>query len=184
MRCKLAASIVVALAACATPKGAEVCRPVSGWATPTYRCAPVTGAVDPAPTAVVETVPDAPPPAPPEEQIELRDKVQFETDSAVLLPQSKTLLDEVVANLKEHPEVLKVRIEGHTDSTSTPEHNQTLSEQRAASVKSYLVSKGIAADRLTTKGYGQDKAIGDNSTEDGRFQNRRVEFHIVEKKKP
>jgi OOP family OmpA-OmpF porin len=113
--------------------------------------------------------------------IELKDKVQFETDSAVLLAPSKNVLDDVVANLKEHPAILKVRIEGHTDSTSTPEHNQTLSEQRAESVKAYLVSKGIDGARLTTKGFGQDKPIGDNTTEDGRFQNRRVEFHIEKK---
>jgi OOP family OmpA-OmpF porin len=180
MRCKSIAFALIALGACAAPKGAEVCRPVSSWASPSFRCAPVGEA--PPPTATPTEPAPAPTVEPKEEVIELRDKVQFETDSAVLLPQSKTVLDEVVTNLKEHPEILKVRIEGHTDSTSTPEHNQTLSEERAASVKTYLVSKGIAGDRLTTKGFGQDKAIGDNNTEDGRFQNRRVEFHIEKKK--
>lgn len=181
MRCKTIAFALFTLGACATPKGAEVCRPVSSWTSPSFRCAPVGAA----PVVVTPVEPEPVEPAPPEvkeEVIELRDKVQFETDSAVLKPESKSILDDVVKNLQDHPEITKVRIEGHTDSTSTPEHNQTLSEQRAASVKTYLVSKGIAGDRLTTMGFGQDKAIGDNSTEEGRFQNRRVEFHIVEKK--
>jgi OmpA-OmpF porin, OOP family len=175
MRSKL---IVLALVgACATPKGAEVCRPVSSWSAPSYRCAPLTStAVEPTP---VETTPVTPARS---AVIELRDKVQFETDSAVLLPASRSVLDDVVTNLEDHPEIVKVRIEGHTDSTATPEHNQTLSRERAESVKRYLVSRGIAAGRLTTKGHGQDKPIGDNSTEEGRSQNRRVEFHIVEKK--
>lgn len=186
MRCKsiafaLVATSVVAISACATPKGPETCRPVSSWAAPSFRCAPIVSApVVEAPEPEPEP-PEPPPPPEPTEVIELRDRVQFETDSAVLLPQSKSVLDDVVQNLEDHPEILKVRIEGHTDSTSTPAHNQTLSEARAASVKAYLVSKGIDGGRLTTQGYGQDKPIGDNSTEDGRFQNRRVEFHIVEK---
>jgi OOP family OmpA-OmpF porin len=180
MRCKSIAFLLL-VGACATPKGAEVCRPVSSWAAPSFRCAPIGEAPPP---VVTPTEPEPPPPPeePTPELIELRDKIQFETDSAVLLPQSKTVLDDVVKNLQDHPEITKVRIEGHTDSTSTPEHNQTLSEQRAASVKTYLVSKGIAPGRLTTQGFGQDKPVGDNDTEDGRFQNRRVEFHIVEKK--
>ncbi len=184
MRCKSIAFLLF-VGACATPKGPEVCRPVSGWSAPSYRCAPITEAPPPPPAEPVAE-PEPPPPPPPEEPppelIELRDKVQFETGSAVLLPQSKSVLDDVVKNLKEHPEILKVRIEGHTDSTATPEFNQKLSEQRAQSVKTYLVGKGIATGRLTTQGFGQDKPIGDNSTEEGRYQNRRVEFHIIEKK--
>jgi OOP family OmpA-OmpF porin len=182
MRCKSIIVLALSLGACAAKKGPEVCRPVSSWAAPTFRCAPITAATPPVETPV-EPAPAPPPPEPKAEVIELRDRIQFETDSAVLLPQSKSVLDDVVTIMKDHPEITKVRIEGHTDSTSTPEHNQTLSEQRAASVKTYLVSKGIAGNRLTTQGFGQDKPVGDNGTEDGRFQNRRVEFHIVEKSK-
>lgn len=179
MRCKTFALMMVA--ACATPKGPEVCRPVSSWASPSFRCAPIV-AVEAPVEPPVETPPPPPPPEPePEEVIELRDRIQFETDSATLLAKSKAVLDEVVTVLKEHPEIKKVRIEGHTDSTSTPEHNQTLSEQRAAAVKTYLVSKGIAAERLGTKGFGQDKPLGDNDTEEGRLENRRVEFYIEQR---
>lgn len=180
MRSNLYALALVTLVGCAAPKGAEVCHPISSWGAPVYRCTPVGG--EPAP---VEPVPPPPEPAAAaveSDQIKLRDKVQFETDSAVLKPESKTLLDEVAKILSDTPGITKVRIEGHTDSTSTMEHNQTLSEQRADSVRDYLVSKGIATGRLTTKGYGQTKPIGDNSTEDGRYQNRRVEFYIVERK--
>lgn len=67
-------------------------------------------------------------------------------------------------------------IEGHTDSTGTPAHNQVLSEQRAKSVREYLTGKGVAAGRLTTAGYGQVKPVADNATELGRAQNRRVEL--------
>ncbi len=79
----------------------------------------------------------------------------------------------------QHPEIARVEVEGHTDSTATKQHNQRLSEQRAAAVKAYLVDKGIAADRLTTRGYGEDRPVGDNGTEEGRFKNRRVEFKIL-----
>ena len=69
-----------------------------------------------------------------------------------------------------------ITIEGHTDSTSSPEHNQQLSERRAASVKSYLQSAGIDPSRLKTAGYGATKPVTSNDTELGRAQNRRVEL--------
>lgn len=180
MRCSrwLLAAVLAVTGACAKPKGPEVCHPISSWAAPVYRCAPLGAEETP-----VE------PPTEPEaaatvdsDQIKLRDKVQFETDSAVLKAESTAILDEVAKILSDNPNITKVRIEGHTDSTSTMQHNQTLSEQRAASVRDYLVRKGIAANRLTTKGFGQTRPIGDNSTEEGRYQNRRVEFYIVERK--
>jgi outer membrane protein OmpA-like peptidoglycan-associated protein len=70
----------------------------------------------------------------------------------------------------------KVTIEGHTDSTSTHDHNQTLSEKRAAAVKAYLVKAGIAADRLDTAGLAETKPIAPNTDALGRAQNRRVEL--------
>jgi OOP family OmpA-OmpF porin len=179
MRSKLYAFILVAASACAPAKGPEVCKPISSWGQPVYRCSPITTA-EAAP--VEKPAPEEPKTKVESDEIKLRDKVQFETDSAVLLPQSKTILDEVATILKDNPGLTKVRIDGHTDSTSTPEHNQTLSEQRANSVRDYLVSKGIAAGRLTPVGHGQDKPIGDNTTDEGRYQNRRVEFHITERK--
>ena len=101
--------------------------------------------------------------------------ILFDTDSARLRPESLPTLDEVVRIMSGEPSWSLI-IEGHTDSTSTPAHNQTLSEQRAKSVQTYLVSKGVAAGRLTSVGFGQTKPVADNSTELGRAQNRRVEL--------
>src|SRR5579862_8691421 len=179
MRSELILSSLAALcvAACAKPiEGAPVCAPVSSWSAPAFRC---ISAPPPAPAPVVEAPPPKPepPPEPPpkakvsEEKIELAETVQFETDSAKLLDQSKSLLDEVVKVMNDHPEITKVQVEGYTDSTSTKRHNQKLSEERAAAVRQYLIEKGIKADRLTSKGFGQDNPVADNTTEDGRFKN-------------
>ena len=101
--------------------------------------------------------------------------ILFDTDSAHLRPESLPTLDEVVRLLSSEPSWSLV-IEGHTDSTGTAAHNQTLSEQRARSVRDYLTGKGIAAAHLTTAGLGQSKPVADNATELGRAQNRRVEL--------
>lgn len=101
--------------------------------------------------------------------------ILFDTDKATIRPESLPTLDEVVRMLGAEPE-WRLTIEGHTDSTGAAAHNRTLSEQRAASVKAYLVSRGIAADRLATAGFGADKPVADNATELGRAQNRRVEL--------
>jgi outer membrane protein OmpA-like peptidoglycan-associated protein len=185
----LAIALGASLAACATQEAKVACYPVNGWASPAFRCA--------APAAPVAVAPPPPEPAPPppepapepakptaqvqDEKIELSETVQFEEDSAVLVDRSKKLLDEVVQALTDHPEVKRIVIEGHTDSLASPKHNQKLSEQRVASVKAYLVGKGIDDKRLKTKGFGETKPIADNKTEEGRAQNRRVDFKIVEK---
>jgi len=101
--------------------------------------------------------------------------ILFDTDSARIRPESQPTLDEVVRLLSSEPG-WSLTIEGHTDATGTPAHNQTLSEQRAASVRDYLVSKGAAASRLNSVGFGQSKPVADNATELGRAQNRRVEL--------
>ncbi|HEY4179521.1 MAG TPA: OmpA family protein [Kofleriaceae bacterium] len=100
--------------------------------------------------------------------------ITFDTDSDHIKDESKPTLDLLIAAAKAEP-TWKLGIEGHTDSTGTPEHNQTLSDKRAASVKTYLVKAGIAADRLTTKGFGATKPVATNDTSLGRSQNRRVE---------
>jgi outer membrane protein OmpA-like peptidoglycan-associated protein len=183
MRSDLYALVLAgALAGCAAPQTGRVCTPVASWASPAYRCVTPEGAPAPVVEAPVEPTPPAPAEVQ-EETIDLKEKVEFETDSAQLKEGSKPVLDGVVKVLKEHPEILKIRIEGHTDSTSTPEHNQTLSEQRAAAVREYFTSQGIAAGRLSSKGLGQTKPIDDNNTESGRAANRRVEIHIVDRKK-
>jgi OOP family OmpA-OmpF porin len=101
--------------------------------------------------------------------------ILFDLDSANIRGESKPVLEEVLGVLKGEPG-WKVIIEGHTDSTGNDSHNLTLSQQRADSVKAYLVAGGIDAGRLQTKGFGENKPVADNATELGRAQNRRVEL--------
>ncbi|MEP7142845.1 MAG: OmpA family protein [Ferruginibacter sp.] len=101
----------------------------------------------------------------------------FATGSAKLLAKSGSALNNVVSILNDNP-TYKVDIDGHTDITGTPEKNKVLSEARANSVKTYLVSKGIDESRLVATGYGIDKPIADNKTKAGRAKNRRVEMRL------
>ncbi|MDH3591611.1 MAG: OmpA family protein [Planctomycetota bacterium] len=101
--------------------------------------------------------------------------VNFETDSAKLTGDSTGILDGVAATLKEWPNVT-VEVGGHTDSRGSDAYNQSLSERRAKSVMDYLVSKGIDARRMTSRGYGEAEPIADNGTSEGRLKNRRVEL--------
>ncbi len=101
--------------------------------------------------------------------------VFFATASDKLLKQSNKRLDDVVTILNENPS-FKIQIDGHTDSQGKDDYNLDLSNRRAASVKAYLVSKGIAESRLNSTGYGETKPIADNKTAKGRAQNRRVEM--------
>lgn len=111
-------------------------------------------------------------------QIKIAEQVQFETGSARIRPESDSVLQAVLRILKEHPEITRVSVEGHTDDRGTRELNRTLSDERAAAVVTWLVYNGISRDRLTSVGYGPDRPIDDNGTEAGRQKNRRVEFHI------
>jgi outer membrane protein OmpA-like peptidoglycan-associated protein len=101
--------------------------------------------------------------------------IHFDSDSDHIKDESKPTLDSIVAMLRKRAD-WKMSIEGHTDSTSTPEHNQGLSERRAASVKNYLTTAGIDGSRLSTVGYGQDKPVAPNDNPIGKAQNRRVEL--------
>ena len=101
--------------------------------------------------------------------------INFDSDSDKIRAESEPTLDKIVAILKAKPE-WRLTIEGHTDSTSTAEHNQGLSERRAASVKSYLQAAGIDAARLQTAGFGASRPVASNDNELGRAQNRRVEL--------
>jgi outer membrane protein OmpA-like peptidoglycan-associated protein len=103
--------------------------------------------------------------------------VFFATASDKLLKQSNKRLDDVVAILNENPS-FKIQIDGHTDSQGKDEYNMDLSNKRAASVKAYLISKGIAESRLNSTGYGETKPIADNAKAAGRAQNRRVEMTL------
>jgi len=101
--------------------------------------------------------------------------INFDVNKATIKPESKPIIEQISSMLRENPE-LKVTVEGHTDNSGDPRKNKTLSEERAAAVKASIVSSGIEAKRLTTVGWGQDKPIADNSTEEGKAKNRRVEL--------
>ncbi|MBN1984202.1 MAG: OmpA family protein [Chitinivibrionales bacterium] len=105
--------------------------------------------------------------------------VNFESGKAVLLFGSYKVLDEIAESLVEWPEV-RVEIQGHTDNTGKPAKNLELSQQRAETVRQYLIGKGVAADRLTAVGYGKERPIADNKTASGRAQNRRVELNRLD----
>lgn len=111
-------------------------------------------------------------------QIKIMEQVQFEVGSARIRPESDTVLQAVLRILKEHPEIERVSIEGHTDNRGARDMNRTLSNDRAAAVVQWLVYNGISRDRLTSVGFGPDRPIADNRSEAGRQSNRRVEFHI------
>src|SRR5262249_27452955 len=156
------------------------------WSAPAYACHPPAAA----PAPVVEVVPPAEPPPPPPpsaqvsgEKIELSEVVQFETDKAVIRDESKPILNAVAGVMKDHPEIERVRVEGHTDNKGTNEHNLTLSRERARSVKEYLVAQGVDAKRLATEGFGETRPVADNTTDEGRYKNRRVDFVIMKRKK-
>ncbi|MBM4358522.1 MAG: OmpA family protein [Deltaproteobacteria bacterium] len=123
-----------------------------------------------------------PPPAPVrlvDERLELEHQVQFEVDTALLRRESEGLLAEVAKLFREHPELELVEVQGHTDDSGTPEHNQRLSEERAASVVRWLTSHGIEARRLVARGLGQRAPLVAGGDADARRANRRVEFHVL-----
>lgn len=112
-------------------------------------------------------------------KLDILDKVYFQTNKAIILGKSFPLLNNVADVIKSHPDITKVQVEGHTDSRGNDDANQSLSERRAQSVVKYLISRGVAAERLTAVGFGESKPIADNNTNAGRSTNRRVEFVII-----
>ncbi len=113
-----------------------------------------------------------------EKKIELKQTVFFDTNKATIKAVSFALLDDVALALKDNPK-LKVEVQGHTDSQGNDALNRKLSQNRAESVRTYLIKKGITSDRMVPKGYGEDQPLEDNRTADGRAKNRRVEFVIT-----
>ena len=112
-------------------------------------------------------------------QILITQQIQFEFARAVIRPISYKILDEVVQALKDYPQI-SLEIQGHTDNVGSPAINRPLSQARADSVRKYFVMKGIAASRLTAKGYGQDRPMVPNDTAANRELNRRVQFMRTE----
>lgn len=109
--------------------------------------------------------------------VEFNSNILFGFNSSDLSADARTNLDKLVTVLNNYPDT-NLEVQGHTDSKGSETYNQTLSEKRASTVSSYLVAKGVANGRLTIKGFGETVPKYDNTTEEGRAQNRRVEFLI------
>ena len=136
---------------------------------------PKPAAAPPAPAA--KPAP-APAPKPVTEKVTFAADVFFDFDKAVLKPEGKAKLDELVTKLKGIALEVIIAI-GHTDSIGSVEYNLKLSVRRAEAVKAYLVSKGIEPNRIYTEGKGKAQPIADNRTAEGRAKNRRVEIEVV-----
>ena len=111
-------------------------------------------------------------------KVEFNEKILFAFSKSDLSDAAKTNLNKLVDVLGKYPNT-NIEIQGHTDSRGTDEYNMGLSERRATSVANYLEGQGIAASRITTKGYGESAPAYSNDTEEGMAQNRRVEFLIT-----
>jgi len=112
------------------------------------------------------------------EDVTVLDNVTFATDSDELISHSKKALNEIRDTLIRHTD-LSIEIAGHTDKRGTREYNLDLSQRRAERVREYLIGQGIAKERVTAKGYGFDKPITNDETEEGLLANRRVEIHVL-----
>lgn len=108
------------------------------------------------------------------------DRLTFETGKATLKPESQEQLKNIAEILKAYPKV-SIKLGGYTDNTGDPQANLKLSQQRADTVKADLVKLGIDASRLEAEGYGQEHPVADNSTEEGRAQNRRIDMRVTAK---
>ncbi|QDH71938.1 OmpA family protein [Lysobacter alkalisoli] len=102
-------------------------------------------------------------------------QIHFAVDKADILPESQPQVDQVLKLLQQHPS-LKLSVDGHTDNTGNADRNQALSEARAQAVAAALTAQGIEAKRLQAQGFGQSQPVADNSTQDGKAANRRVEL--------
>lgn len=101
--------------------------------------------------------------------------IHFATGKAEILPESRPIIDEIVSLLRKRPN-LRIGVEGHTDNTGNPASNKTLSTARAKAVAEAIAAAGISSNRLDPVGYGQERPLADNKTEEGRAKNRRVEL--------
>ena len=117
------------------------------------------------------------------ERLSLKDAIQFDTGKDTITRASFKVLDEIAGVLGAHPEIGRVRVEGHTDNVGAAAYNKDLSERRARAVAHYLSGKGIGRERLVPEGFGLERPIANNRTALGRAKNRRVEFTIVTEKR-
>ncbi len=162
----LVATIAVSLgAACSDHKlppnpvpNADLRRPVPGWFDPNAKWNPNGN----------------------DTQVYIEGKIVFHVDKATIRPQSEVVLQRLLKFLNDRPDVTRLRIEGHTDSTASDEYNQGLSARRSLAVCDWLVDKGIDHVRLVAVGYGESKPRAPNEIAGGRQENRRTEFHVME----
>ncbi len=157
-------------------------------------CGGVTQFSGAQPFTVAGTPPPPPPPPVAKEEpkppprVELRDnkidfkeKIQFEANKAIIKPQSDSLLHDIAEVITKNPQVKKLSIEGHASSEGDAKRNKTLSDERAKAVVAHLIKKeNVDAARMVAKGWGIEKPIAPNDTEENREKNRRVEFLVVE----
>jgi len=113
-------------------------------------------------------------------EISIKQQIHFETDSAVILPDSTALVQEIADSIMNHPRITVLEIQGHTDNVGTAQRNKVLSQERADAVRERLISFGIDGNRLRAKGYGADRPVLPNVVAANRGRNRRVAFVIVE----
>ena len=166
----------------------EGCAAKASIGTPEVKAAP------PPPPAPPEPPPPPPAPTPPppepvkaigrvnvtDSKIEIKEQVQFDQGKATIKTESFTLMDEVAKAMKDNEKIKKVLVEGHTSAEGEAAANMKLSDDRAKAVMKGLIERGVDAKRLSSKGFGISKPIGDNSDANGRVKNRRVEFTIVD----
>jgi OOP family OmpA-OmpF porin len=144
----------------------------------------VAEVVPPAPAPTPAPVVAAPTPAPVVAPVPSSEKVTYAADAfydfdkSTLKPEAKSKLDDLVSKVKDINLEVIIAV-GHTDSIGTDAYNQKLSVRRAESIKTYLVGKGIEANRVYTEGKGEKQPIADNKTAEGRAKNRRVEIEVV-----
>ena len=112
--------------------------------------------------------------------VTLVDKVKFPLDAAALSAEGRAVLEDLVALLQAHPEIAVLEVQGHTDSSGDAVYNAALAQRRAESVRDAMVGLGLPPERLRATGYAAMRPIGDNATDTGRAENRRVEFVVVE----
>jgi len=161
------------VAGCATD---EATKPA---ATPAPKPAAPAPAPAPAPQPVQEVKPvEAPKPKPVAEKVTFASDVLFDFDKSVVKPEGKAKLDDLSGKVRGVNLEVVIAI-GHADSIGSDAYNQKLSVRRAESVKAYLVSKGIEANRIYTEGKGKKQPVADNRTKEGRAKNRRVEIEVI-----
>ena len=113
-------------------------------------------------------------------EIKLKKQVHFQHDSAEILPDSQGIVEELAELMSKRPDIKNVEVQGHTDDTGTAPYNLRLSQSRAQAVVDAISSHGVDASRMTAKGYGQEKPLVPNTTEQNRAKNRRVQVMITE----